>query len=135
MLTLTQNQAIFAHRKQGHLSSNGQVISVENWAEVRVLFRGEGLSQRAIARRSGISRDTVKDALESEEPSKYERPPVETSFDPVPARVRAMLVDYPGMPTSALSHCVGWLGGESGVCQGFWTNSGLIFSGFRPPSG
>ena len=24
---------------------------------------------------------------------------------------------------------------KSGVCQGFWTNSGLIFSGFRPPSG
>ena len=22
-----------------------------------------------------------------------------------------------------------------GVCQGFWTNSGLIFLGFRPPSG
>ena len=40
--TLTQNQAIFAHRKQGHLSSIGQVISVEKWAEVRVLFHREG---------------------------------------------------------------------------------------------
>ncbi len=59
MLTLTQHQAIFAHRKQGHLSSIGQVISVEKWAEVRVLFHREGLSQRAIARRLEISRDTV----------------------------------------------------------------------------
>ena len=25
--------------------------------------------------------------------------------------------------------------GSIGGCQGFWTNSGLIFSGFRPPSG
>ena len=24
---------------------------------------------------------------------------------------------------------------HGGVCQGFWTNSGLIFLGFRPPSG
>ena len=113
LLTLTQNQAIFAHRKQGHLSSIGQVISVEKWAEVWVLFHREGLSQRAIARRLGISMDTVKNALESEGPSKYERPRVETSFDPFRARVRALLVDYPGMPASVLSQRVGWLGGES----------------------
>ena len=86
---------------------------MEKWAEVRVLFHREGLSQRAIARRLGISRDTVKSALESEEPSKYERPWVETSFDPFRARVRALLVDYPGMPASVLSQRVGWLGGES----------------------
>ena len=86
---------------------------MEKWAEVRVLFHREGLSQRAIARRLGISRDTVKNALESEEPSKYERPPVATSFDPFRARVRALLVDYPGMPASVLSQRVGWPGGES----------------------
>ncbi len=86
---------------------------MEKWAEVRVLFHREGLSQRAIARRLEISRDTVKNALESEEPSKYERPRVETSFDPFRARVRALLVDYPGMPASVLSQRVGWLGGES----------------------
>ncbi len=86
---------------------------MEKWAEVRVLFHREGLSQRAIARRLGISRDTVRNALEAREPSKYERPPVATSFDPFRARVRALLVDYPGMPASVLSQRVGWPGGES----------------------
>jgi hypothetical protein len=35
------------------------VISLETWAEIRYLHGSEGLSQRAIARRLGISRDTV----------------------------------------------------------------------------
>lgn len=86
---------------------------MEKWAEVRVLFHREGLSQRAIARRLGISRDTVKNALEARVPSKYERAPVATSFDPFRARVRALLVDSPGMPASVLSQRVGWPGGES----------------------
>ena len=36
---------------------------MENWAEIRRLHRIEGLSQRAIARRLGIARDTVAAAM------------------------------------------------------------------------
>jgi len=81
---------------------------VEKWAEVRVLFHREGLTQGEIARRLGISRDTVKNALEAEEPSKYERPRVETSFDPFRAQVMGVLRDYSQMPVTVLAQRIGW---------------------------
>ena len=83
---------------------------MEKWAEVRVLFHREGLTQREIARRLGISRDTVKNALEAEEPPKYERPRVETSFDPFRAQVMCVLRDYPQMPVTVVAQRVGWPG-------------------------
>ena len=48
---------------------------MEDWSEIQVLARREGLSQREIARRLGISRVTVKRALVSEGPPGYERGP------------------------------------------------------------
>ena len=81
---------------------------MEKWAEVRVLFHREGLTQRGIARRLGISRDTVKNALESEEPPKYERAPASTGFDPFRAQVMAVLRDYPQMPVTVLAQRIGW---------------------------
>lgn len=46
---------------------------MEDWAEIRRLHRAEGMAIRAIARRLGISKNTVKKALGSHEPPKYER--------------------------------------------------------------
>jgi len=58
-----------------------QVISVEDWAEIRRLYRAEGLPIRQIARVKGISRNTVKAALKSERPPRYERRPVGSVAD------------------------------------------------------
>ena len=55
---------------------------METWAEVRRLHRVEGLSQRAVARRLGIARDTVAAALKREGPPKYARPPRGSKVDP-----------------------------------------------------
>ena len=49
------------------------MIAVEDWSQIRVLARREGLSQRTISPRLGISRVTVKRALVSEGPPGYER--------------------------------------------------------------
>ena len=44
---------------------------MEDWAEIHRLHRAEGMAIRAIARRLGISRNTVKKALASHEPPRY----------------------------------------------------------------
>lgn len=49
------------------------MICVEDWAEIRRLHRAEQMPIRAIARHLGISKNTVKRALASDRPPKYER--------------------------------------------------------------
>ena len=51
------------------------MLSVEDWAEIRRLHRAEGLPIKVIARVLGVSKNTVKAALASDGPPKYERPP------------------------------------------------------------
>jgi DNA invertase Pin-like site-specific DNA recombinase len=50
-----------------------RVIRVEDWAEIRRLNRGEGMAVKAIARQLGISKNTVKRALASDRPPRYQR--------------------------------------------------------------
>jgi transposase len=89
------------------------VISLEDWALIRHLHRGEGLSQRAIARQLGIARDTVAAALASDGPPRYERAPVASAIDAVEPRVRALLSAYPQMPATVIAERVGWTGSIS----------------------
>lgn len=49
------------------------MIDVEDWAEIRRLHRAEQMPIRAIARHLGISRNTVRRALNSEAAPKYQR--------------------------------------------------------------
>ena len=56
---------------------------MEDWAEVRRLHRVEGMAISAIARRLGIARNTVKKALASDRPPKYQRPPRGSIVDAV----------------------------------------------------
>jgi transposase len=49
------------------------VISVEDWAEIRRLYRAEGLSIRQIARMRDVSRNTVRAAVRSDGPPRYAR--------------------------------------------------------------
>ena len=48
---------------------------MEDWAEIRRLHVSERLAQAAIARRLGISRNTVAKALASGSPPRYRRAP------------------------------------------------------------
>jgi len=84
------------------------VITVENWAEIRRLHRSEGISQAGIARRLGISRNTVSKALASDRPPKYERVPRGSSVDAVDARVRLLLAEFPTMPATVIAERIGW---------------------------
>jgi transcriptional regulator with XRE-family HTH domain len=89
------------------------VISLGTWAEIRYLYGSEGLSQRAIARQLGVSRDTVARAIASRAPPKYERVSGPSAFDPFEPLVRELLCRFPTMPTSVVAERVGWPGSQS----------------------
>ncbi len=46
---------------------------MEDWAEIRRLNRAERMGIKAIARRLGLARNTVRGALRSDTPPSYER--------------------------------------------------------------
>ena len=81
---------------------------MENWAEIRRLHRAEGMPIKAIARRLGISKNTVKSALACDEPPKYERPPKGSAVDAFDPRIRELLAEFPDMPSTVIAERVGW---------------------------
>jgi transposase len=84
------------------------VISVEDWAEIRRLYRSEGVSQAAIARRLGVSRNTVARALASDRPPKYQRAARGSAVDAVEGRIRSLLAEWPTMPATVIAERIGW---------------------------
>ena len=65
-----------------------QVLIVENWAEIRRLRKSEGVSISEIARLIGCPRNTVKAALASDEPPRYERARSGSLADAYDQRIR-----------------------------------------------
>jgi transposase len=84
------------------------VIKVEDWAEIRRLHRAEGLPIRQIARVMGVSRNTVRAALRSDGPPKYERAPKGLVADGYEPRIRELLATVPTMPASVIGERIGW---------------------------
>jgi len=69
------------------------MISVEAWTTIRYL-KAQGLGTRTIAKEVGIARNTVKHALHSEGPPKYQRPPrPNPKLEPFREEVRRMLTN------------------------------------------
>jgi transposase len=84
------------------------VLDVENWAEIRRLYRAEGLPIRGIARVMGVSRNTVRAALASDGPPRYERKRAGSIVDAVEPRIRELLKSYPDMPATVIAERIGW---------------------------
>jgi transposase len=84
------------------------MLSVEDWAEIRRLHRAEGLPIKVIARVLGISKNTVKAALSSDQPPKYQRPQRGLIVDEVEPRIRELLQAYPRMPATVIAERIGW---------------------------
>ena len=81
---------------------------MEDWAEIRRLHRAEGLPIKAIVRVLGISRNTVRAAIASDGPPKYERTPAGSIVDEVEPRIRELLHSYPRMPATVIAERIGW---------------------------
>ncbi|MGC4935950.1 helix-turn-helix domain-containing protein, partial [Gordonia sp. DT30] len=84
------------------------MISVEDWAEIRRLHRSEGLSIKAIVRRTGVARNTVRAALASDDPPKYRRAAKGSLVDGVEPLVREQLRLDPRMPATVIAERIGW---------------------------
>src|ERR1700730_10918889 len=69
---------------------------MEDWAEIRHLYLAEQMPINAIARRLGVSRNTVRNAVRSVQPPRYVRAPKGSIVDEVEPRVRALLKGVPG---------------------------------------
>jgi transposase len=81
---------------------------VEDWAEIRRLHRGEGLAIKLIARMLGISRNTVRAAIASDGPPRYERRPAGSAVDAFEPRIRELLAGCPTMPATVIAERIGW---------------------------
>jgi transposase len=84
------------------------VIGVEDWAEIRRLHRAEGLPIKQIARIRNVSRNTVRAALRSDGPPRYEREPRGSVADGFEPQIRELLMAYPAMPASVIGGRIGW---------------------------
>ena len=88
-----------------------RLIDVEDWAEIRRLHKAEGVGVKTIARRLGIARNTVRTALRSETPPRYERRVQGSIVDAVESEIRQLLTDVPDMPATVIAERVGWTRG------------------------
>jgi len=84
------------------------VLSVEDWAEIRRLHRSEGMPIKVIARVMGCSKNTVKAALRSDGPPRYERALRGSIVDGVEPAIRELLSAWPTMPATVIAERIGW---------------------------
>jgi len=84
---------------------------VEDWAEIRRLHRAEKVPIKTIARTLRVSRNTVRAAIASEGPPKYERKPSGSAVDAFEDAIRVQLDLVPTMPATVIAERVGWTRG------------------------
>lgn len=84
------------------------MIAVEDWAEIRRLHRSEGLAIKEIVRVTGVARNTVRAALRSDGPPRYERPAKGSVADGFELRIRELLRACPTMAATVIAERTGW---------------------------
>jgi transposase len=84
------------------------VITVEDWAEIRRLHRAEGMGIKAIARHMKVARNTVREAIRSDSPPRYERAGTGSIVDGVEPQILALLREFPSMPATVIAERIGW---------------------------
>jgi transposase len=72
------------------------------------LYRAERMSISQIGRVLGCSRNTVRAALASDVPPKYQRRAAGSVVDAVEPRIRELLRVYPTMPATVIGERIGW---------------------------
>jgi transposase len=92
------------------------LVGVERWAELRREHFVGGVSIKALARRTGLSRNTVRAALRSPRPPGYRRGPAGSKLDPFKDEIHRLLRGEPEMPgqrVRELIEALGYAGGKT----------------------
>ena len=90
------------------------MVDVEQWAEVRRLFFVRGVSQREIHRRTGLHRDTIRRAINSETAPTYERAPAGSKLDPFKEEIHRLLRADPKLAGQRVRELIAPLGFDGG---------------------
>jgi transposase len=91
------------------------VHRVEDWAEVHRLFHRDNVPKAAIARRLGMSRNTVARLLGLDEAPRYVRAPQGSQVDPFADAIAAMLAADPTVRATVIRDHLRPLGYRGGI--------------------
>ena len=92
------------------------MVGVEQWAELRREHFVRGVSIKALSRRTGLSRNTIRAALRSTEPPAYRRARAGSKLDPFKDEIHRLLKrepDMPGQRVRELIEALGYVGGKT----------------------
>lgn len=81
---------------------------MEDWAEIRRLYLAERMPIKAIAKKLGLARNTVRHAVRSVQPPRYVRAGSGSIVDEVEPRIRDLLREFPRMPATVIAERIGW---------------------------
>jgi transposase len=90
------------------------LVGVEQWAELRREHFVRGVSIKELARRSGLSRNTVRAAVRASSPPRYERAPAGSKLDPFKGEIHVLLGRESGMTGQRVRELIAPLGFDGG---------------------
>ena len=86
---------------------------MDSWAEIRRLHLTEHMSIKAVARRLGVARNTVRAALAAAEPPRYQRPAKGSVLDELEPAICGLLEQFPDMAATVIAERIGYRGASS----------------------
>jgi transposase len=90
------------------------LLGVEGWAELRREHFVRGVSIKELARRTGLSRNTIRSALRAAEPPRYERALAGSKLDPFKDEIHRLLRADPSMSGQRIRELIAPLGFDGG---------------------
>ena len=90
------------------------MLDVEGWAELRREHFVRGVSIKELARRAGVSRNTVRAAVRASTPPKYQRPAAGSKLDPFKHEIHRLLRKDPRLPGQRVRELLAQLGFDGG---------------------
>lgn len=90
------------------------MVGVEQWAELRREHFVRGVSIKELARRMGLSRNTIRAALRATEPPRYARASTGSKLDPFKDEIHRLLHDEPDLPGQRVRELIAPLGFAGG---------------------